>query len=498
MSLYNKSIIILADCLEALSRLEDNTVDLVYLDPPWNTGNEGVFLSSEPSLNYDEFIFRVIQQAYRVLKQDSNLVFYSIPTLNVNFHNLIRPVFGDKNFRAEFIIPISKVNFRNKMFRHTHETVILYSKTEQFKFFPLVELSESELTKRFPLNDGNSKRRFKLDSIIFNGERNNLNFEWKGFKLPENKAWRYSKERLDSLDEEGKIYFGIDMAYPKLKIYSDENSTSLLESIWNDINPYTKNSWGYNFQQSEELITKIINITTKKWDFVLDPFCGSGITGLVASKLERNWTGIEVENEVFEKSSNYLSTKILNLQIVKDISKEIIVWNDYMSFNNSNLDSVIEKIKKGENERVEFKDSYNYNNYTSTADTNLPNKIMEEITSFLNSKYGGSIFLGVKDSGGIQGLESNIEALNGKKNRDALELTITNKIKDSFGGLSVDLINLEFYVIESKTICEIKVTPNDEPVFFNKNFHVRNGSQSTNLSNKDFFELMLKRRKTIK
>jgi DNA modification methylase len=491
----NKSIIIFGDCLETLSRFEDNTVDLVYLDPPWNTGNEGLFLSTEPSINYDKFIFRVIQQAHRVLKQDGNLVFYSIPALNVNFHNLIRPVFGDKNFRAEFIIPISKANFRNKMFRHTHETVILYSKTEKFKFFPLVELSESQLIERFPLNDGNSKRRFKLDSLIFNGERNSLNFEWKGFKLAENKAWRFSKDRLDRLDEEGKIYFGTDMAYPKLKIYSDENSTSLLGSVWNDINPYTKNVFGYNFQQSEELISRIINITTQKGDFTLDPFCGSGITGLVSSKLERNWKGIEIEYKAFEIASNYLSTQILDLQIVKDITKQKIIWNEYSSFNASNLDIVIEKINKGENERVEFKDSYNYNNYTNSPDSNLPNKIMEEIASFLNSKYGGSIFLGVKDNGEMQGLGSNIAALNGKKNKDTLELSITSKIKDSFGGLSIDLINLEFYEIENKTICEIKVTANDEPVFFNKNFHVRNGSQSTNISNKEFFELMLKRRK---
>jgi adenine-specific DNA-methyltransferase len=490
----NKSIIILADCLEALSRLEDSTVDLVYLDPPWNTGNEGFFLSNDASLNYDEFIYRVIQQAHRVLKKDGNLVLYSIPALNVNFHNLIRPVFGDKNFRAEFIIPIAKQNFRNKMFRHTHETVILYSKTDNFKFYPLVELSELKINQLFPLKDKNN-RRFKLDSLIFNGERNGFNFEWNGFKPSEDKVWRFSKDRLNRLEEEGKIYFEKDMAYPKLKIYSDENNISLIGSVWSDINPYAKNSFGYNFQQSEELISRIINITTEKGDSVLDPFCGSGITGIVASKLIRSWQGIEVEYKAFELAVNYFEKEKTNLKIDKNIISKEVIWDDYTSLNASNIDIVIEKINKGENERVEFKESYNFNNFSNTPDTNLPNKIMEEIASFLNSKYGGSIFLGVKNDGEIFGLESNINALNGEKSKDKLELAITSKIKTSFGGISIDLINLEFYEIDNKTICEIKVTANDEPVFFDKNFHVRNGTQSTKISNQEFFELMLKRRK---
>ena len=493
----NKSIIILADCLEALSRIEDSTFDLVYLDPPWNTGNEGIFLSNDSSINYDEFIYRVIQQAFRVLRKDGNLVLYSIPALNVNFHNLIRPVFGDKNFRAEFIVPIAKQNFRNKMFRHTHETVILYSKTDNFKFYPLVELSESEINQLFPLKDKNN-RRFKLDSLIFNGERSGLNFEWNGFKPSEYKVWRFSKDRLNRLEEDGKIYFEKDMAYPKLKIYSDENSTSLLGSVWNDINPYAKNTYGYNFQQSKELISRIINVTTEIGDNILDPFCGSGITGIVSSKLNRNWQGIEVDYNAFELATNYLETEISDLHTVKDIASKEIIWNDYASINSSNVEIIIEKIKKGENERVEFKESYNFNNFLNLPDPNFPNKVMEEIASFLNSKYGGSIFLGVKDNGEILGLESNILALSGKQNKDALELAITNKIKSSFGGISIDLINLEFYEIEKKTICEIKVTSHDEPVFFNNNFHVRNGTQSANISNKEFFELMLKRRKIKK
>jgi DNA modification methylase len=428
------------------------------------------------------------------LKKDGNLVLYSIPALNVNFHNLIRPVFGDKNFRAEFIIPIAKQNFRNKMFSHTHETVILYSKTDNFKFYPLVELSESKINQLFPLKDKNN-RRFKLDSLIFNGERSGLNFEWNGFKPAEDKVWRFSKDRLNRLEEEGKIYFEKDMAYPKLKIYSDENNTSLIGSVWNDINPYAKNPYDYVFQQSEELISRIINITSEKGDSILDPFCGSGVTGLVASKLNRNWKGIEVGLKVFEIASNFLKSQVPDLQTINNITSKQIIWNDYISYNVSNIDIVIEKIKKGENLRVEFKESYNFNNFSNMSEPNLPNKIMEEIASFLNSKYGGSIFLGVKDNGEIEGLESNIAALNGKQNKDALELTITNKIKTSFGGISIDLINLEFYEIDNKTICELKVSAHEDPVFYNNNFHVRNGTQSTKISNKDFFELMLKRRK---
>jgi predicted HTH transcriptional regulator len=144
---------------------------------------------------------------------------------------------------------------------------------------------------------------------------------------------------------------------------------------------------------------------------------------------------------------------------------------------------------------MELKESYNYNHFSMSLDSNLPNKVMSEIAGFINSKYGGSLVLGVKDNGEILGLESNFEHSGSKKNQDDFELALTSKLRSSFGALAIDLVEKVFYVIESKVICELKITPNSTPVFLNEEFYVRNGTQCNKLNNKEFFELMTKRRK---
>ena len=483
-----------SDVLEALSRMEDNSVHLVYLDPPWDTGNDFIHYEDESNCNYEELIYRVIQQSKRILKPEGNLFFYSIPALNVNFHNLIRPIFGEENFRAEFIIPIKGVNIRNKTFRHTHETLLCYSKSANSQFFPLVEKSKEEIESLFPLKD--NRGNYRYDSLVILGERPNLNFQWRGFNPPKNYVWRHSKEKLNELESEGKIFYEGNMLLPKLKKYSHENSTTLLSSIWTDIAPFEKNEQGYIAQQSEKLITRVINISTKKGDVVCDPFSGSGTTAVVCDKTGRDWIGIEVNkeiNKVFEKRLNQANTKY---QFDKKFLDKPVVFDNYDAFGMSTNDIVKEIIQKGENERVEFKESYNYSHYQNNKDNTLPEKIMKEIAAFLNSKYGGSIFLGVKDNGEIVGLEKDYKVSVRKENQDGFELCLTNKIKESFGGYSVDGISLLFHSIHEKPICEIRVTPNSKPVFLQKEYYIRNGTQSTLLKNEEFYVLLNQRRKT--
>lgn len=495
-----KATLINADCLDALARIEDNSVHLVYLDPPWNLGSDFVHIEGKKSQRkeeYNELIFKVIQQSYRVLKPNGNLVVYSVPSLNLNFHDLIRPVFGEKNFRAEFIIPTPKGTFSSSSFRHSHETVICYSKSEDSQFFPFIEMTKDELDRLFPLKENG--RRFRLESLIFQSDRPALSYSWKGFLPPKGKVWRYSKEKLEELEKEGNIFYEKDLAFPKLKIYSDEKSPNLVNmvsSVWNDIKPYAKSKLGHSHHQSKEIISRIVNITTQKGDTICDPFSGSGVTGIVSFKNNRNWIGIEIVPKIIETASLFF--KDMGHAIVLDrdfIIKNKIVWDDYSPINQSLTEGVLLKISKGENERVEFKQSYNYDYHLNIPDNELPKKVISEIAAFINSAYGGTLFLGVKDDGTILGLQKNFEQIGKKKDRDAFELALTSKLRAAFGGLSVDLIEIFFHEIESKIICEIKIKPHKEPVFFNDDFYVRNGTQCNNLKSKEFYELMSRRKK---
>ncbi|MDO6605208.1 DNA methyltransferase [Arenibacter palladensis] len=494
MSLFrkNKNYILNHNCLEVMSRMEDRSVDLIYLDPPWNTGNKQFDYNVNINMDYEEFIYSVLQQSKRILKLDGNLILYSIPFLNVNFHNLLTPIFGSENFKAEFIIPKKRLNARNKMFTSNHETVIFYSNSKESKFFPFVERSKEEIKKLFPLKE--KGKHFKLDSLVVPGENLKLNFEWNGFELPENKVWRYSEQRLNQLEKAGKIFFGKDMRLPRLKIFSDEFSLQMIDSVWNDIEAY--NIKEKNYAQSEQLLDRIIKLSTKENDTVLDPFMGSGVSGTSSIKNNRRWIGIDTNKVAFENSKKKLCTDSTKEILSKELLHENIIWDDYDSYKLSESEVIKNRISKGENARLEFKEAYNYNDHNKGKDNNISNKIMKEIAAFLNSPYGGSIFLGVRDNGEIRGLNNDLRVIDEKANNpDKLELAITSKIKETFNGSSIDLISTSFIDLEQKYVCEIKISPSNNPVFVNKEFYVRNGTQADTFKPEELFELMKKRRK---
>ena len=89
----HKGILINSDCLFVMERLKDRSIDLVYLDPPWDTGVDFAGNTDLKNADYEEFIFYVLQQAKRLLKRNGNLILHSVSTLNINFHNLIGQIF---------------------------------------------------------------------------------------------------------------------------------------------------------------------------------------------------------------------------------------------------------------------------------------------------------------------------------------------------------------------------------------------------------------------
>ncbi|WP_367866580.1 DNA methyltransferase [Pedobacter sp. WC2423] len=480
-----------ADCLSVLERLSDKTVDLVYLDPPWNIGNDFTYYSN-PSNSYEEFIFEVLQHAKRILKDDGNVVFHSLPSLNINFHNLISPIFGSENFRAEFILPIKNINFGNKTFKHTHETIVNYVLSDKSKFNHLVEKSKKEIEKVFQLKD--NKGRFRLQPIIINGDSPSLNFEWNGFELPNNKIWRYSKSKLDELNKMGKLFYEGDMKYPTLKVYSDEYSLQNVETVWHDIPAYELKR-DYAGQQNEKLLNRIINLFSNEGDLVIDPFSGTGTSGVSSINLGRKWFGIEKSKIGYDIAFN----RIAKLGVISltelDIVKYPIIFNDYNSINESEADILSKRIKKGENSRLEFKEMYLFNHYTGKKDAEMPNKIMQEVSAFLNSKFGGTILIGVSDKGNIVGIDKDFEHVNPQKqNIDGFELSLTNKIKDTLGSNIIDAVSLSFVTIEEKIIAKIDVSPTIMHVFYENDFYVRNGTSSVKLKVKEYHDLMQERK----
>jgi len=503
--IFEENTLVLADCLQFLERVDSNIADLFYLDPPWNTTSDFIYTNeninlAELKVSYDGFIFKVIQQAHRILKPSGNLFLYSIPLLNVNFHNIISPIFCLNNYRAEFIIPNKRLQLGNKNFTHNHETVIYYSKTDQSYFNSTRYLNETELNELFPFED--SKGRFGITDLIVSRSGNNKSFDWMGYQLPPGKVWKFEETVLNALLDKDKIFIESDMLLPKMKQYAAEKSTQGLSSVWDDIPAYNSNKASRVGSQSEEILKRIISISSKEGDLVIDPFVGSGTTIAVANKLNRKWYGIDISADAITICKNRLdhidNLSSYNFFIEEDIQLKKIIWNEYVPLIESKSDVLRNKILRGENDRVEFKESLVWNHFQKSRDGTIIDKIIKEIAAFMNSKLGGSIIIGVKDDGSIIGLEKDYEEINNQKaNSDGFNLYLCDSIKAKLGPNSFNLYHMDHFIVENKSVCEIEVEPSNKPIFFINEFYTRNGSQSIKLNTEEFYKFILESEKRI-
>jgi hypothetical protein len=110
--------------------------------------------------------------------------------------------------------------------------------------------------------------------------------------------WKFTITKLDELAKTGRIYFPKKAGgVPRYKRYLDEMGGQLLQDIWRDILPiqaHSKERLGYPTQKPEQLLERIVSVSSNPMDIVLDPFCGCGTTLVVAHKLGRRWIGIDV------------------------------------------------------------------------------------------------------------------------------------------------------------------------------------------------------------
>lgn len=263
------------NCQEILETLSPESVDLVYLDPPFFTqkthslstrdnSTEFSFEDKWSSLKeYLAFMETVLLQCQRVLKNTGTVFLHCDKSASHHLRVLLDKVFGEDNFQSEIIWSYKRWSNSKKGLLNSHQTIYFYSKTDNFKFNTIY-------TDYSPTTN--------IDQILQARVRNG------------NGKVAYLR------DEEGNVILG------------DEKRGVPLSDVWNIpfLNPKAKERTGYPTQKPILLLERIIEISTEKGDCVLDPFCGSGTT-LVSAKLTgRQYIGIDVSKEAVELSNRRL------------------------------------------------------------------------------------------------------------------------------------------------------------------------------------------------
>jgi len=303
--------LILGDNIEIMRRMESETIDLIYLDPPFFSnrnyevlwGDEGEIRSfvdrwSGGIEHYIAWLKERVAEMHRLLKPTGSIFLHCDWHANSYIRaNILDKIFGNNNFRGEIIWQRTNThNDAKKKLAVLNDTIWYYSKSDNCTYNPIYgEYDKKYLETAY--NKVDEKGRYRLDNLA-NPSKVNKNglYNYKGYSPPKN-GWRCTLEKMESWDKEGLIWFpeNIDgrLAF---KRYLDKNKGSLIGNMWTDINNVQSQSMetiGYPTQKPEKLLERIIEMSTNKNDLVLDPFVGGGTTIISAEKYERNWIGID-------------------------------------------------------------------------------------------------------------------------------------------------------------------------------------------------------------
>lgn len=233
----------------------------------------------------------------RVLKPTGSIYLHCDPTASHYLKVLMDAVFGPENYRNEICWQRTNVHSDSKTWSAVSDIIFFYTRSSRFTWNPIyVAHSDDYIQSKYRARDADG-RAYTLDNMTSPSPRPNMMYEWQGHASPPN-GWRYSRETMARLDSEGRIWYPDDKSKrPRLKRFLDEMPGRLMSNVWTDIPPLNSQAaerLGYPTQKPLALLERIIQASSNPGDLVLDPFCGCGTAVVAAQKLERRWIGIDI------------------------------------------------------------------------------------------------------------------------------------------------------------------------------------------------------------
>ncbi len=364
------------DNLQVLSHLLKDyrgKIDLIYIDPPFDSKadyvrkvkvrgervegiQEGILEEKQytdiwENDEYLQFMYERLLLMKELLTETGSVYLHCDWHKSHYLRLIMDEIFGEDNFVNEIIWQRkSATSFARKQLGITNDTILWYSKSQDYTFNPIYS-SEDENTKkyikeRFIFDDGDG-RKYMKSPLINPLDRPNLKYVFMGINPPPT-GWLYSKARLEELYKKNELLIPKDhnMRIYR-KIYLDEYQGQLLQNIWRDIpivNPMAIERSDYPTQKPEALLDRIIGIASNEGDLILDCFAGSGTTMAVAQRLGRKWIGCDINTGAIQTSTKRLAQIIeeqekSNQKLIKDDFKGLMAFkiynvNDYDIFKN--------------------------------------------------------------------------------------------------------------------------------------------------------------------
>lgn len=353
MKSQEKNQLYFGDCLDILREsIKDESVDLVYLDPPfnsnatynvlfkgpkghaehaqieafedtWHWGDQAErefqelvqqsntdvaemmqalrrFLGENDVMAYLTMIANRLIEMYRSLKPTGSLYLHCDPTASHYLKIVLDGVFGKERFVNEIVwkrtSAHSDVVQGATHFGRVHDTILTYARTEDAKWNTIYLPYNEEYVENIYRYTETNGRRYQTQPLHAAKPGGDTRYEWRGKVPPPGRYWAFSKENMEKLEAQGRIVYS-KTGTPRYKIYLDESKGVTAQDIWSDISPVhnePSERLGYPTQKPLALLERIIQASSNEGDLVLDPFCGCGTAVHAAEKLRRRWIGIDI------------------------------------------------------------------------------------------------------------------------------------------------------------------------------------------------------------
>lgn len=313
-ALLDTRVIYCGDNLEHLARMPDACVDLIYIDPPFNSNrNYEVFWGETKEKRafedrhastqaYIEFMRPRCVELARVLKPTGSFYYHCDWHASHYVKVLLDQILGENNFINEVVWKRSgshnDAKQGSKHFGRVHDVLLLYSGgSDDYTWnHQYVPLGQDYIDSHYSQKDEHG-RAFQWTDLRAPGgaspSKGNPHYRVLGV----DGYWRYTQEGMEQLIREGRVAIPPTGKVPRYKRYLDESKGLPVGSVWDDISPINsqaRESLGYPTQKPLPLLERVIKTSTNPNDIILDAFCGCGTAIVAAEQLKRQWIGIDI------------------------------------------------------------------------------------------------------------------------------------------------------------------------------------------------------------
>lgn len=295
-------------------------VDLIYIDPPFGTGQnfnnineELVYKDNLVNHQYLEFLRKRLFLLKDCLSERGSIYVHTDKKIGHYVKIILDEVFGYKNFINDITrIKCNPKNFARNAYGNYSDMILFYAKKRDYNIWNDIkqQLNEEEILTLFPKQHP-TKGRYTTNPLHAPGNTKNgdTGEEWNGLNPPKGRHWRYSRTVLTKLDEQGLIEWS-NTGNPRKKVFLKDHNGKKTQDVW-EFKDKGLSYIKYPTQKNFDLLKRIILNSSDEKSLVLDAFAGSGSTLQIANALNRKWIGIDNSPSSFEViKQNFKEQKI--------------------------------------------------------------------------------------------------------------------------------------------------------------------------------------------